>query len=328
MPFVIPPAHRRPLAFVLLAVLGTLVGVGIAKHKKHHHQICHPNLAHLRHSDGREVLLIGTLPLDLDGTSKALVKGALKSLGPDIVMVEGTATAGVTAMMISGGWEFDGAPPRPGLGDWKDTGDALPVVLQKEPKKRGWFEFGSRDAAMPDRSMVPVKVSSWANHLRGSVGGELAAAVSVAAAAGVPVHFLGPQDGGLQGHFQVYMLARQAALELIEEEQRRGSQMANSDMDAALLRAEEHIRKDGRKWLVDSRTEASRLMALINEKLPPNVREQLTHQLEERATGIATRVNGTMEAHRRGAVVLSVDSLYAVEGKLKEAGYQRVSQCT
>merc|ERR1719471_1408963 len=74
-------------------------------------KVCHPNLSHLRHREqGRELLLIGTLPLDISGASQALVSKSLKALKPEVVMVEGSLNSGVNAMIFSGKWEQHGTP--------------------------------------------------------------------------------------------------------------------------------------------------------------------------------------------------------------------------
>lgn len=288
--------------------------------------ICHSSLSHLIGVDGQDVLLIGTLSLDLDGASGMLVRGALGALKPDVVMVEGTWTAGVNAMLLSGGWELHGAPPAPGKVNWTDIGDASPVELPR-PKRRGWLSLSAPPPPWPERSLVPLKVGNWAHHLRGSVGGDVAAAVTSAAASGVPLRFLGPRDGGFQGHVQVSLLARQAAMELLEEEQQRGTQMAPEDVDAALRRAESHVRNEAGKWLNDARGESSRLTQHLRERVPPQIRDAVSERLEVRTSGIAQRVADTMKTHRRGAVVLAIDQLVAVEGKLMDVGYSYLSQC-
>lgn len=296
--------------------------------------VCHPNLSHLRHEDGREVLLIGTLPLDLDGASRALVTSSLHVLRPDIVLVEGTWTAGLNAMLFSGSWQLHGVVPARGF-NWTDIGDAQPVQIMTQKPKKGWFSFafgaGSPPPRLPERSLVPLKVRNWAHHLRGSVGTDIAAAVAAASAAGVPVRFLGPEDGGLQGHMMVSMLANQAAMELLGEEHQRGSQMPNTDVDAALRRAEMHVREDGQKWVHDGREETSRsahrLAEYMTARVPEKLREQLTEHRQARIDGTASRIGESMEAFRKGAVVLSVDQLVAVEEKLVQAGFSFLSQC-
>lgn len=321
---------RRPLgAALVISVVVAVCSFIIARRGDHVkvNSICHPNLSHLRNSDGRDVLLVGTLPLDLDGASEALVANAIGALRPDVVMVQGTWTAGVNAMILSGRWELDGAPPMPSASNWTDIGDAAPVELSS-PRKHGWFSLlGGPPPRFPERSLVPVKVGSWVHYLRGAVGGDIAAAVTSAAKFGVPVHYLGPADGGFQGHVQVSLLAQQAAMELMEEEQQRGAQMAPEDVDAALRRAEAHVREDASKWLRDARSETERLTEHLRARVPAKVRRALTERLEMRTSGTAERIVGTMHAHQRGAVVLSVDMLVAVEEKLDKAGYSYISKC-
>ncbi|CAE8644763.1 unnamed protein product, partial [Polarella glacialis] len=279
---------RRPVlrALVALAAVAAVCRTFQVRTKRSSGQVqsgrmCHPNLARLRRADGREVLLIGTLPLDLDGESRKLVNNALSAQHPDIVMVEGTPAAGVSAMLMAGGWDMLGLR-KPRELDWLDLGDAQPVELPRPPpKKRGWL--GKLISGSPqqiiERSLVPVKVGHWAYHLRGSVGGDIAAAVATAAATGVPLRFLGPQDGGLQGHVQVAMFAEQAANEMIEEEHKKG-QMSAADMNAALQRAETHMREDAGRWLRDSRSESSRLMEHLQTKVPEEVSSVVTKRLE------------------------------------------------
>jgi len=327
----LPQRARRSLAALLL--LGTLAGLAslLARRKGGAAEapaLCHPSLSRLSAEDGTEVLLIGTLSLDLDGASGELVHGALRTLRPDVVMVEGTWTAGVSAMLHSGRWELHGAPPAPGKVNWTDIGDAEPVELPR-PKRRGLLSFSSAGPARwPERSLVPVKVGSWAFHLRGSVGGGIAAALTTAAASGVPLHFLGPADGGFQGHVHVTLLAQQAAQELLEEEQQRGAQMAPDDVDAALRRAESHVRDEADRWLHDARKESSRFEEhLHSDRMPAKVRETVAERLEQWTQGLAERIDRTMQEHSRGAVVLAVEQLVAVEGKLLDSGYAYVSNC-
>mmetsp|Transcript_85576 Transcript_85576/g.215670 ORF Transcript_85576/g.215670 Transcript_85576/m.215670 type:complete len:342 (+) Transcript_85576:95-1120(+) len=330
---------RRPLgALLVVASLGSVVlsVIYTRRSRTQADDVCHPNLSHLRHGDGREVLLIGTVPLDLDGASRKLVRSSLDVLQPDVVMVEGTWTAGLNAMLFSGTWELHGITPPRDL-NWTDIGDADPVEIVKPKANRGWFGLGGGAGSpmpmprLPERSLVPLKVRNWAHHMRGSVGSDVAAAVAAAAAAGVPVRFLGPADGGLQGHFLVSMLANQAALELLQEEHQRGSQMPNSDVDAALRRAEGHVREDAKKWLRDVRGETARSTERVEEHLrtrvPAKIREAVTEQAQARIEGTSSRVAEAMEAFRRGAVVLAVDQLVGVEERLKQAGYSFISDC-
>lgn len=330
----LPHRARQPLAVLLLmgaacAAVCTLHALGRGHPKAG--GLCHPNLVRLRDGEGREVLLIGTLALDLDGASGKLVQDSLKKLHPDVVMVEGTWTAGVNAMVLSQRWELNGMPPlRPGA-DWTDIGDAEPVELPQPPRKRGFLGFGKGPSGpmprWPERSLIPVKVGHWAHHLRCRVGGDMAAAVAGAAAIGVPVHFLGPAEGGFQGHMQVTLLAQQASMELLEEEHQKGSPMADGDVNAALRRAESHVLEDSAKWLKNARSETTRLQDHLRERVPPQIRSEVTENMEARAAGTAERIGGAMKAHRKGAVVLAADQLVLVEGKMKQAGYTFVSDC-
>lgn len=323
----LPRRARRSLAVFLLLLLGGLACILLVRSRDvaRPSPICHPNLSHLRDGDDREVLLIGTLPLDLDGASGSLVHGALGALRPDVVMVEGTWTAGVNAMLVSGRWELHGVTP-PIRTNWSDIGDMGPVELPR-PKKKGFLGFGGSPARWPERSLVPVKVGKWAYHLRGLVGGDIASAVMDAASKGVPVKFLGPPDGGFQGHMQVSLLAQQAMSELLEEEGQRGSQMSSADVDAALRRAEGHVREDAGKWLRDARGETSRLKEQLSQRLPKEMHTEMTHRLEERTVETVSRIASTMKAYRRGAMVLAVDQLVAVESQLLRAGYSYISDC-
>mmetsp|Transcript_46179 Transcript_46179/g.100332 ORF Transcript_46179/g.100332 Transcript_46179/m.100332 type:complete len:335 (+) Transcript_46179:45-1049(+) len=326
---------RRPLAALLVA--GGAVAAAVAwrrnsstasLRRSQQSAVCHPNLSHLRDDAGREVLLIGTLQLDLEDTSGALVSDCVRTLVPDVVMVGGTWTAGVNAMILKGRWELHGMP-RPGSGNWSDTGDAKPVELPKITKsgKRSFFGGPSQQQTWPTTSMVPVKVGHWANHLRSSVGGDVAAAVASAAAASVPVHFLGPAEGGYQGHMQVSLLAQQAATELLEEEHHRGENLPNADLDAALHRAESRVREDGIKWLRDARSETSRVSEVLLERAPPPVREKILQRIKELTGDTANHIVDTMKEYHKGAAVVPVDLLVGVETQLIKAGFSFVSHC-
>jgi len=317
------------MGMVVLSFVAAAVYVATrSSHKAKASTICHPSLSHLRGTHGQELVLIGTLSLDLDDTSGTLVRDTLSALQPDVVMVEGSWTAGVNAMLLSGRWELDGAPPAPGTFNWTDTGDAEPVELPR-PKRRGFLSFTGTKPRWPARSLVPVKVGNWAHYLRGSVGGDIAAALTAAASSGVPVHFLGPKDGGFQGHVQVSLLAQQAAMELLEEEQNRGAQLAPEDVDAALRRAEAHVRSEAGKWQQDARGETAKLMDHLHNQVVEKVRTVVEERLEARVSYFAERIAKTMEAHQRGVVVLSIDQLVAVEAKLmNNAGYTYLGQCT
>lgn len=333
MPVPVPTLARNASQLLTAVVLLSFVAVAIylsthSSQKAQASTICHPSLSHLRGTNGQEVVLIGTLSLDLDNTSGTLVRDTLNALQPDVVMVEGTWTAGVNAMLLSGRWELHGAPPAPGTFNWTDTGDAEPVELPR-PKRRGFLSFTTgTKPRWPQRSLVPVKVGNWAYFLRGSVGGDIAAALTAAAASGVPVHFLGPKDGGFQGHVQVSLLAQQAAMELLSEEQERGAQLAPEDVDAALRRAEAHVRREAGKWEKDARGETSKLMDHLQNQVAEKVRNVVEERLEARVSYFAERIAKTMEAHQRGVVVLSVDQLVAVEAKLMNNGYTYIGQCT
>lgn len=333
MPWVLrfPAGGRRTLggSFLLAAVLAAIVGTFHSRHRAllRSKAVCHPNLSHLRNEQGHEVLLIGMTPLDLEGASTKLVQRALQQLRPDVVMVEGFFPSAVNAMMLTGKWETHGIS-RPGLGDWTDIGNSEAVELPR-PKKRGWGWFAVPGQPVPwlERSLVPVKVGSWAKYLRGSVGGAVAAAVQIAASRGIPLRFLGPADGGMQGFVQVAMLAQRAAMELLEEEHSKGVQLSSRELDAPLRRAQSRILEDTRKWQEDARAEHSRLTEFIENKLPQEARVQVAQRVQALTSGTAARISSSMKDYRRGGVVLAADQLVMVEKSLKEAGYHVISQC-
>lgn len=329
-----PDRQRRYFKAGALAALSIAVAAVVARrddlkrllHKKEL-RTCHPDIIHLQ-KNNQEVTLIGTLPLDLDGESTKLVKNVLQTQHPDLVMVEGTPHASVSALMMSGSWTMSGLRAPKDL-NWTDLHDASPVQIRVEgqPRKKGLLGLFSGSANPPSQmSLVPVKVGYWAYHLRGSVGRDLATAVSTAAAQGMQVRFLGPDDGGFQGHLQVSMLASQAARELLEEEQQKG-QMSTEAMNEALRRAEVHVRQDSSKWLKDPRAETARLMDLLQTKVPPEIVAKITERLEERTSNLANGIIEAMEGWQHGTVILAVDQLVGVEEKLQEAGYRFVSQC-
>eukprot|EP00928_Gymnodinium_smaydae_P075457 TRINITY_DN5848_c1_g1_i1.p1 TRINITY_DN5848_c1_g1~~TRINITY_DN5848_c1_g1_i1.p1 ORF type:complete len:351 (-),score=73.34 TRINITY_DN5848_c1_g1_i1:29-1081(-) len=292
--------------------------------------LCHPSLSRLRSSDGRDVVLIGTLPLDLDGVYRDLVDQVLRALRPDMIVVEGTWKAGASSMLHSGKWKMEGTQLT--VDDWRDIGDALPVKL-KRPQRRGFFSFLKgigQPPLWPDRSYVPLKVGNWAKHLRMSVGGDIASAVTAGAATGVPVHFLGPEGADLQGHVQVSVLAQQAARELLQQEASQGMRLPNSEIDAALLRAEARLRADAERWLRDARGETRRILSLLQDRGGPQDREDFARRLSERAAAAATNVLAALRSApdlRKAAIVLPVEHLAGVEEHLSKAGYAYVSDC-
>lgn len=327
------------LALVGSMVFSVLVGRRVPswarKDAGHGGGMCHPNLAHLRSPDAsREVLLIGTVPLDLDGTSGKLVGDALRGLAPDVIMVEGSLNVGVNAMLLSGSWELHGMPklPPPRSTNWSDIAEAEPVELRYE--KQGGLRgmFGNRPQhAMPSRSLIPGKVMRWMRYLITSVGDDVKVAMATAVSTGVPLHFLGtPQDvtqDGFQGLMQVSMLAKQAAMELLEEEQQKGAEMSGPDVDAALQRAEGRIREESSKWLSDARKEYAKTLKVLDQKLPPEKLASWREHAEEHAETVASRISGTMETYRRAAVVVPANQLVQIERKLQDAGYEFVSSC-
>eukprot|EP00929_Paragymnodinium_shiwhaense_P020981 TRINITY_DN13811_c0_g1_i1.p1 TRINITY_DN13811_c0_g1~~TRINITY_DN13811_c0_g1_i1.p1 ORF type:complete len:347 (+),score=86.31 TRINITY_DN13811_c0_g1_i1:55-1095(+) len=326
---------RRPLAAFSVLVAASAAAVAIVrlsdsgaavKDAIGRPTVQHPNLSRLRREDGAEVLLIGTLPLDLDGQSKSLVSGALEALQPDVVMVEGSPMAGVSALVLSGQWQMHGMPP-PNFTERANIGDAAPVAIQVVQQKRGFLGLGGAPEVprLPSESIVPVKVGTWAHHLMSAVGGDVAQAVSSAASYGVPVLWLGPQEGSFQGHMQVAMLAEQAVKELLEEEGQMGGQMPTADVDAALLSAESRIRFDSAKWLLDARGMTARMTSTMGDRVPPEVREELAQRLRHRAFEAAMRINSAMREYSKGAVVISVDQLVGVEDMLLRNGFRYVS---
>eukprot|EP00913_Durusdinium_trenchii_P012136 g11398.t2 len=177
MPRQMPPAARKLLGAVLVALLGVAaLNTYLLKFRegKRGTTVSHPNLVFMRARDGREVLLIGTVPVDLDEESSRLVRDALNALQPEVVMLEGTPLAGVQAMMSSGRWEMQGLQ-KPNDTDWMHM-DPEPVEIREAPKKRRFLPFLSGPPAVPERSKVPMKVSFWAYHLTSAVGGNIAAA--------------------------------------------------------------------------------------------------------------------------------------------------------
>merc|ERR1712224_571670 len=132
-------------------------------------------------------------------------------------------------------------------------------------------------------------------------------------------------DGGIQGHVQVQLLAQRAARELLEDEIQSG-ELLGPDVDAALRRAEGRLRDDASKWLRDARGETKRMSTQI-QQLPAKVKNELAERLEARTGGLAARIASTKEEYKRAAVVISVDQLVGVESKLLEAGYKYVSDC-
>jgi len=169
---------------------------------------------------------------------------------------------------------------------------------------------------------VPIKVQYWAYHLLGSVGGNMAAAVAASSRLQVPLRFLGPPDGGQQGYAQVFMIAQQAAGELLEEERKKG-QLSSDDMNVALQRAEKHVREVFEKWARDGRAECNRLMASLKQDA-----SEIFNQQEDRARFIAEAVLKTMQDYKRGAVVLTtIEQYLSVQEQLEQAGFAYVSSC-
>lgn len=321
---IVPPAARRPLGGLLLALLAAVAAYTyIAKYREtaSGSSVCHPNLARLRANDGREILLIGTLCVDLDEESAGLVTNALNAQRPEVVMLEGSPPAVSNAMISTGHWEILGMR-RPNDTEWMNLDpDLRPVELQRPPQKRRFWQLFSGPVA-PERSLVPLKVSIWAYHLMSSVGGNLCATVAAASRLNVPLRFLGPPEGGMQGYVQVNAIAQQAASELLEEERKKG-QLSSEDMNVALQRAEKHVREVFDKWAHDGRAECNRLLETLKKEGP-----EIYSQQEERATRLAQAVLRTMEDYRRGAVVLTtIEQYIIVQKQLEEAGFVFVSQC-
>lgn len=331
MPRQIPPAARRLLGAVLVALLvAAALNTYLVKYRDGRNgvSVTHPNLVFMKATDGREVLLIGTVPVDLDEESSKLVRDALNALRPEVVMLEGTPQAGVQAMISSGRWEMRGLR-KPNDTDWMNLDPELPPVeIEEAPKKWRFLPFLSGPGGAPERSIVPVKVSFWAYHLTSAVGGNIAAAVTAAANQGVPLRFLGPKDNGmLQGYAQVTAFAAQAENELLEEERRKG-QLSVDAMNSALQNAEKHIRKDGEKWLQDARGESNRLIEMIRDKISDESAGNALRMMQELASFLADGVDKTMQDYHRGAVVVSVDKLPYVQDKLEQAGFLYLSQST
>mmetsp|Transcript_33418 Transcript_33418/g.76983 ORF Transcript_33418/g.76983 Transcript_33418/m.76983 type:complete len:332 (-) Transcript_33418:44-1039(-) len=324
MPRQMLPTGRRALGAVLLALLlamATYTYVVKYRETKSGSEVCHPNLARLRAADGREVLLIGSLCVDLDEESSQLVTSAINAQGPDVVMLEGSPTAVSQAMLTTGHWEMLGLR-RPNDTDWMHLDPSIrPVELSAPVKKRRFLQFFSGPPA-PERSLVPIKVQYWAYHLLGSVGGNMAAAVAASSRLQVPLRFLGPPDGGQQGYAQVFMIAQQAAGELLEEERKKG-QLSSDDMNVALQRAEKHVREVFEKWARDGRAECNRLMASLKQDA-----SEIFNQQEDRARFIAEAVLKTMQDYKRGAVVLTtIEQYLSVQEQLEQAGFAYVSSC-
>mmetsp|Transcript_148955 Transcript_148955/g.211598 ORF Transcript_148955/g.211598 Transcript_148955/m.211598 type:complete len:332 (-) Transcript_148955:60-1055(-) len=321
---IVPPAARRPLGGLLLALLAAVAAYTyIVKYREtaSGSTVCHPNLARLRANDGREILLIGTLCVDLDEESARLVTNALNAQHPEVVMLEGSPPAVSQAMISTGHWEILGIR-RPNDTEWMNLDPELhPVELQRPRQKRGFLQLFSGSVA-PERSLVPLKVNFWAYHLLSSVGGNLCATVAAASRLNVPLRFLGPPEGGMQGYVQVSAIANQAAGELLEEERKKG-QLSSEDMNVALQRAEKHVREVFDKWAHDGRAECNRLLETLKKEGP-----EIYSQQEERASRLAESVLRTMEDYRRGAVVLTtIEQYVTVQKELEQAGFVFVSQC-
>lgn len=328
MPRQISPAVKRLLGSILVALL---VAAGINSYlvkygDSRNASITHPNLVFMRARDGREVLLIGTVPVDLDQESAHLVGDALNALQPEVVMIEGTPLAGMQAMMVSGRWEMRGIR-KPKDTDWMHLDPSIPPVeVTEAPKRRGLLSIFSGPAGVAQKSLVPIKVSFWAYHLTSAVGGNIAAAVKAALNQGVPLRFLGPKDNGmLQGFMQVSQFANQAAGELLEEERRKG-QLSGEAMNSALQRAEMNIAQEQGKWLQNARGEANRLIEKIKDQVSEDEAGKAFGMMEEIAGFLADGVSKTMQDYHRGALIVYVDKLSYVQDKLEQAGYAYISQ--
>lgn len=287
-------------------------------------RVCHPSLSHLRRADGKELLLVGTMPLDIDGASGTLVADALEAWQPDIVMMEGSAAVGVNAMLTSGGWEVDGQKGPRQFRNWAEM--RVPEPELPAPRGRGWLGF-LRKRRAPPRSRIPGKVANWAQHLHGAVGGDVAAAVRRAVVGDMPVRFLGPDKGGMHGHIQVVVLARRAMTELLEEERRQGKEMPDADINQALRRTETRMRDQTRRWLKDPRGETTRYREGLRRQGVARMLAQVSQQLEERAQTEAASIERGMHDNRRGVVLVPVELLTTLEAQLIRAGYIYVSEC-
>lgn len=288
----------------------------------------HPNLVFMKAVDGREVLLIGAIPVDLDEESSRLVRDALNALRPEVVMLEGTPQAVCNAMVNCGRWEVRGMR-KPNKTDWENLDPAIPpIAIEEAPKKWLFFPIFSGPGGVPEKSIVPIKVAFWAYHLTSAVGGNIAAAVTAAANQGVPLRFLGPKDNGmLMGYAQVRNFAGQAQNELLEEERRKG-QLSVDFMNTALRSAERHIREEEEKWLRDARGESSRAIEMIRDRVSDEFAGDALHMMQELAAFLAEGIDKTMQDYHRGAVVLTVDRLPYVQDKLEQAGFAYLSQST
>lgn len=302
-------------------------------------KFCHPNLSQLHAESGSSLLLVATVPLDLAGSSERLVRDALRSWKPDVVVVEGGPAAGVNALLLSGRWEFDGqgqvTTRRPNSSSASIADGLLvrgPSLVRRWPwQRRVPRRVGAslRSGALPATagSEVPVQVGRWAQRLSRSVGGGTSAAASSAAAMGVPLRFLGAANSGFQGNVQVSSLAQQAARELLDQELQRGSQLPASDIVDALGRADVRVRQDASQWNRDVRGQTTRRSAQVSARSSRRVRDRVSRQLEERAAADAEGIVRAMRIYKRAAVIVTAELFAAVEDRLKNAGYEFVSGC-
>mmetsp|Transcript_29127 Transcript_29127/g.67029 ORF Transcript_29127/g.67029 Transcript_29127/m.67029 type:complete len:342 (-) Transcript_29127:130-1155(-) len=330
-----PWASRKTLSKILAIVLLVSV-VQLKRWRGGSRDVVHPNIARLRGQQGEEVVLVATVPLDLDGASERFVKLVLETVRPDVVLLEGPWQAGVTAMFRSGQWGREGVVHKRNS-NWTDIGDAPAVELKAVPHKRkGLFRalrLGSTPVTEPKHSYVPVKVQSWARHLSDHLGGHVAVALQAAARVGARVHFLGPDEVLLQSFFVVEILAKQALAELLEEEHRRRRQLPDSDIDIALMRAEARVREVHARWARDAKLEAKKERQKMKAQADDQVLENVLKKLEERASrdvgliknALAPSSTPVRAAPKKAVVIVSAVRLDSVEEAMLKDGYESVT---
>merc|ERR1712087_370696 len=104
--------------------------------------------------------------------------------------------------------------------------------------------------------------------------------------------------------------------------------MPTADIDSALRRAEDVVKKELQSASRNLQQVTGRFMQEVANIGPAHVRDKIFKEIEEISEATTSHILSAMGSFRRGAAVLAMERMVDVEARLKKAGYSHISRST